>query len=174
MKPYFTSPVAGSPKARLRPAGTVPAGALGPSPHVLAAVNHDLLAGNEAGFFGKHHNHGVADVLRTSNPPQRHGLLPRPQHIRIVETEAMRRLVGETLTFSGDGVVRLGSRVRIAYKGESEDEFVSASAEELDTGAFRLSAESPLGRALLGRRVGDRVRFRAPGGVMGVTVRGVR
>jgi len=78
------------------------------------------------------------------------------------------------LTFNGDGVVRLGSRVRVAYEGDDEDEFVLVGAEELDTGAFRLSAESPLGRALLGRRVGERVRFRAPGGIMGVTVRSVR
>ena len=79
-----------------------------------------------------------------------------------------------TLTFSGDGVVRLGSRVRIAYEGEEEEEFVLAGAEELDTGAERLSTESPLGQALLGRRVGERVRFRAAGGIMGVTVRSVR
>jgi transcription elongation GreA/GreB family factor len=78
------------------------------------------------------------------------------------------------LTFSEDGVIRVGSRVRIAYEGEDEDEFVLAGAEELDTGAFRLSTESPLGRALLGRHVGERVRFRAPGGIMGVTVRAVR
>jgi len=78
------------------------------------------------------------------------------------------------LTFSGDGVIRVGSRVRVAYEGEDEDEFVLAGPEELDTGAFRLSARSPLGRALLGRRVGDRVRFRAPGGIMGVTIMGVR
>ena len=79
-----------------------------------------------------------------------------------------------TLTFSGDGVVRLGSRVSLAYEGEDEDEFVLVGVEELDTGAARLSTESPLGRALMGRRVGDRVRFRAPGGIMGVTVRSVR
>ena len=36
--------------------------------------------------------------------------------------------------------------------------------------AERVSAESPIGRALLGRRLGDEVRFRAPGGVLSVTV----
>jgi transcription elongation GreA/GreB family factor len=34
----------------------------------------------------------------------------------------------------------------------------------------RLSAESPLGRALLGTHVGDEVRYRAPAGVLAVTV----
>jgi hypothetical protein len=36
--------------------------------------------------------------------------------------------------------------------------------------ADRVSAESPLGHALLGRRAGEQVRFRAPGGVLAVTV----
>jgi transcription elongation GreA/GreB family factor len=71
-----------------------------------------------------------------------------------------------------DGVVRVGSRVRVRDE-DGEDEFALVTPEDVDTGANRISIESPLGRALLGRRVGDRVRFRAPGGVMGVTVVGV-
>ena len=72
-----------------------------------------------------------------------------------------------------DAVVRVGSRVRV-LDADGEDEFAVVAPEDVDTGANRISAESPLGRALLGRRTGDRVRFRAPGGVMGVTVLGVR
>jgi transcription elongation factor GreA len=68
-----------------------------------------------------------------------------------------------------DCVVQVGSRVRVR-DADGEDEFALVAAEDVDTGANRISIESPLGRALLGRRVGDRVRFRAPGGVMGVTV----
>jgi transcription elongation factor GreA len=78
------------------------------------------------------------------------------------------------LTSAGDGVVRLGSLVRVAYGDEADEEFVLADVGELDAGGHHVSMESPLGRALLGRRVGDRVRFRAPGGIMGVTVRDVR
>jgi len=72
-------------------------------------------------------------------------------------------------TSGDDCVVRIGSRVRIEDE-DGEDEFAVVAPEDVDTGASRISTESPLGRALLGRRVGDRVRFRAPCGIVGVTV----
>jgi transcription elongation GreA/GreB family factor len=34
----------------------------------------------------------------------------------------------------------------------------------------RLSVDSAMGHALIGRSAGERVRFRAPGGIMGVTL----
>jgi transcription elongation factor GreA len=51
-----------------------------------------------------------------------------------------------------------------------ESEFAAVGPEDADAIAERVSAESPLGRALLGRSLGDEVRFRAPGGVLAVTV----
>jgi transcription elongation factor GreA len=45
-----------------------------------------------------------------------------------------------------------------------EDSFVVAESEERVTGARVLSPRSPLGQALLGKRVGDRVTYEAPGG----------
>ncbi len=68
-----------------------------------------------------------------------------------------------------DDVVRIGSRVRVK-DADGEEEFAVVPDEEADARADRVSADSPLGRALLGRRVGEQVRFRAPGGIMGVTV----
>jgi transcription elongation factor GreA len=73
---------------------------------------------------------------------------------------------------SSDLVVRVGSLVRVRDE-DGDDEFLVVAPEEADATVDRISAESPLGRALLGRRVGERVRFRAPGGVAGVTVVGV-
>ncbi len=70
-----------------------------------------------------------------------------------------------TLTLSADDVVRLGSRVRVRDE-DGEEEFAVVAHIEADAVADRVSVESPLGRALLGRRVGDWVRFRAPGGIM--------
>jgi transcription elongation factor GreA len=72
-----------------------------------------------------------------------------------------------------DDVVRIGSTVRV-QDADSEDEFFVVPDHEADACAARVSVASPLGCALLGRRVGERVRFRAPGGVMGVTVLAVR
>jgi transcription elongation factor GreA len=66
-------------------------------------------------------------------------------------------------------VVEPGSIVRVRDE-DGEAEFRIVEAEDADPIADRVSARSPLGRALLGRRAGDVVRFRAPGGVLGVTV----
>jgi transcription elongation factor GreA len=69
-------------------------------------------------------------------------------------------------------MVRLGSRVRIR-DADGEAEFAIVPSEDADVAEERVSAESPLGRALLGRRLGDEVRYRAPGGVLTVTLVGV-
>jgi transcription elongation factor GreA len=76
------------------------------------------------------------------------------------------------MTDSG-GLVRIGSRVCVR-DSDGDAEFRIVEPRDADAVAERLSAESPLGRALLGRRVGDLVRFQAPGGVLAVTVVDVR
>jgi transcription elongation GreA/GreB family factor len=68
-----------------------------------------------------------------------------------------------------ESMVRIGSRVRVRDV-DGEAEFAVVGPEDADAIADRVSAESPLGRALLGRRLGEEVRFRAPGGVLAVTV----
>jgi len=68
-----------------------------------------------------------------------------------------------------DTVVRMGSRVRVRDV-DGEEEFAVVPDEEADATVDRVSADSPLGRALLGRRLADEVRFRAPGGMLAVTV----
>jgi transcription elongation GreA/GreB family factor len=57
---------------------------------------------------------------------------------------------------------------------DGEAEFAVVPPEDADAAAERVSASSPLGHALLGRRLGEEVRFRAPGGVLAVTVVDVR
>lgn len=69
----------------------------------------------------------------------------------------------------GSGVVRIGSRVCIRDI-DGDATFRIVDPEHADAMADRVSAQSPLGSALLGRRIGDRVRFRAPDGVLVVTV----
>jgi transcription elongation GreA/GreB family factor len=70
-------------------------------------------------------------------------------------------------------VVRLGSQVRVRDV-DGDAEFAVVPPEEADASADRISASSPLGHALLGRRRGEEVRFRAPGGVLTVTVVDIR
>ncbi len=69
-----------------------------------------------------------------------------------------------------DSVVRIGSRVRVLYAdADDEDQFVIVPPE-MDRASDRLSLDAPLGRVLLGLRAGQRVEFRAPGGVYAVMV----
>jgi transcription elongation GreA/GreB family factor len=69
-------------------------------------------------------------------------------------------------------VIRIGSRVRVR-DGDGDAEFSVVGPEDADAVAERVSSESPLGKALLGRRPGERVRFRGPAGELAVTVLGV-
>jgi transcription elongation factor GreA len=61
----------------------------------------------------------------------------------------------------GPGVV---VTVRDCADASAEDSFVVAESEERVTGARVLSPRSPLGQALLGKRIGERVTYDAPGG----------
>jgi transcription elongation factor GreA len=65
--------------------------------------------------------------------------------------------------------IRIGSRVCVR-DDDGEVVFQIVDPAEADARASRVSAASPLGRALLDRHVGDLVHFRAPGGVLAVTV----
>jgi len=54
--------------------------------------------------------------------------------------------------------------VRDVDDSSIEDSFILAEPEERVTGARVLSPRSPLGQALLGKKVGERVTYEAPGG----------
>lgn len=59
-----------------------------------------------------------------------------------------------------------GSRVRLLDLGRStEIEYKLVTTEEADAAQGLISTTSPIGRALLGRRVGDEVKVQTPAGV---------
>ena len=63
------------------------------------------------------------------------------------------------------GEVRLGSRVTVSEVGADDPEtFSIVGAAEADPTRQRISNESPLGRALLGKHIGDEVEIDAPAG----------
>jgi len=63
------------------------------------------------------------------------------------------------------GEVRLGSRVTVSEVGADDPEtFLIVGAAEADPTRQRISNESPLGRALLGKHIGDEVEIDAPAG----------
>jgi transcription elongation factor GreA len=60
-------------------------------------------------------------------------------------------------------IVKLGSRVTLNIKGKKE-EFMLVGEWEADPKDRKISHESPLGKALLGRKAGEKVEVEAPAG----------
>jgi transcription elongation factor GreA len=73
---------------------------------------------------------------------------------------------------SDNGSVKIGSLVRVQDR-DGEEEFTIVGGEEADAMLMRISMESPLGKALLGRATGEQVKVRAPGGLRAVTILGI-
>ncbi|MFQ5595285.1 MAG: transcription elongation factor GreA [Anaerolineae bacterium] len=70
------------------------------------------------------------------------------------------------------GVVAIGSHVTIVEDGHNDDEtFRIVGSAEADPGLGLISNVSPMGKALLGHRVGDRVSVNTPGGVLTFQIR---
>lgn len=85
---------------------------------------------------------------------------------RIMQLDAM--LKNATVIDEDDvdtKVVNLGTKVKILEpKSKDEFEYQIVGSTEADPMASRISNESPVGRALLGHKVGDTVEIDVPGG----------
>ena len=84
---------------------------------------------------------------------------------RIRTIEGMLRHV-ELITDQTGGAVRIGSHITVKeVGGEDDDEsYTIVGAAEANPLQGKISNESPLGKALLGKRVGDQVQIEAPAG----------
>lgn len=66
--------------------------------------------------------------------------------------------------------VTVGSRVTIVEDGSAPETYQIVGVAEADPKAGRISHESPLGRALMGHRVGDEVEAVTPGGLLRIRI----
>jgi len=66
--------------------------------------------------------------------------------------------------------VEVGSTVTVSEGKGKETEFQIVGSAEADPSAGKISNESPVGLALLGRRVGDAVQVNVPKGVLRYTI----
>ena len=63
------------------------------------------------------------------------------------------------------GIVSVGSTVTVLKKGSKEEKtYALVGSEEADSLSNKISNESPLGKALLGKKKGDKVIVHAPKG----------
>ena len=71
---------------------------------------------------------------------------------------------------SKDGTISLGSHVTVRSDDGIEETWVLVGPEEASAIDLRFSTESPVGRALIGRRAKDSVSVDVPGGSITYTV----
>lgn len=89
---------------------------------------------------------------------------------RILTLEAMLSNAVIIKDNGPDGVVALGSKITVKENGGRPEVYMLVGAAEASPKEGRISNESPLGRALLGRRVGDEVKVNAPAGTLSFRV----
>jgi transcription elongation factor GreA len=69
-----------------------------------------------------------------------------------------------------NGAVQVGSTVTIKEEGMDSEVYTIVGAAEANPSLGRISNESPLGRSLLGKKIGDKVLVEAPQGSFTVEI----
>jgi transcription elongation factor GreA len=89
---------------------------------------------------------------------------------RIKELEillANAKLIDENASVDN---IQVGSKVKVKEEGLDPEEYVIVGHAEADPRLGRISNESPLGKALLNHKAGDKVKVEAPGGAFEIEV----
>ena len=68
------------------------------------------------------------------------------------------------------GKIKLGSKVTVTGSDGKKENYVIVGSAEASPGEGRISNESPMGKALMGKKVGDKVEVTTPSGPMKITV----
>ncbi|MDH4144068.1 MAG: transcription elongation factor GreA [Acidimicrobiia bacterium] len=92
---------------------------------------------------------------------------------RIGQIGAMLR-DAQIVSGAADGTVGVGTVVQLRYQGDTEvDSYLIGSIEERRPGVTVISPTSPLGEALLERKLGETVEYEAPSGKLKVEIVGI-
>ena len=96
-----------------------------------------------------------------------HAAKERQGHIEAsiadIEDRLSRALIIDPTSLSGDKVV-FGATVSLVDEDDKEVRYQLVGQQEADARVGRISYNSPLGRALIGREVGDEVEVTTPAG----------
>lgn len=86
---------------------------------------------------------------------------------RILTLEQMLK---NAIIIESDGApsdcVRIGGRVTVTSPDGEEERYIIVGSAETNPRDGKISNESPVGRALLGRRIGDDIQVMVPGGLL--------
>lgn len=89
---------------------------------------------------------------------------------RIKELEillANAKLIDEN---TSNDTIQVGSKVQVKEDGFDPEDYVIVGHAEADPRLGRISNESPLGKALLNHKAGDKVKVDAPGGAFEIEI----
>lgn len=89
---------------------------------------------------------------------------------RIKELEILLATARVIEEVASADTIQVGSRVTIREDGSAEEKYTIVGAAEADPSQGKISNESPLGRALMSKKVGDTVQVDAPAGSFSVTI----
>ncbi len=92
---------------------------------------------------------------------------------RIEELEGIMTRAKVVSNTNGSSQVAIGCQVQIEVGG-SVHEFSIVGEWEADPAAKKISHQSPLGQALLGKKVGDKVEVEAPAGKLTYLIKGIK
>lgn len=82
---------------------------------------------------------------------------------RIMELENQIRTSEVANFVKGSKSIQMGSKVKLKFNGE-EQFFEIVGSNEADPISWKISNESPLGKALMGKNVGEKVKASTPSG----------
>ena len=86
------------------------------------------------------------------------------QEGRIGELRALLASAETIEDVPSDGTIRLGAKVKIRHADGEEASYMLVSPAEADPRRGRISEESPIGRALVGRKKNEEVTAETPSG----------
>jgi transcription elongation factor GreA len=93
---------------------------------------------------------------------------------RILELETILRQATIVEPPTATDVIGLGTTVVVSEDGSGQEVYQLVGMKEADPRGGKISHESPIGKALLGKRVGDIAEVRTPGGALRLTVLEIR
>ena len=73
----------------------------------------------------------------------------------------------ETVRGGGGEIIEVGSKVSVQKEDDKEEKtYTIVGSEEADMSKGKISNKSPFGVALFGRKKGDKISFKTPGGMV--------
>ena len=84
---------------------------------------------------------------------------------RIAELEELLKNVVMIETSSKEDIVRIGSTIEVKSDKNGAEVFSIVGSAEAKPQEGKISNESPLGRAFLGRKIGEEIEIKTPSGI---------